>query len=211
MLVVRTRIATGVAAIAGIAWPVLSHAAALAGRSEWMPAITAGSAAIVALAMMLAAGDVRIRMLWAVALAALALVFAFAPWLLVYLPPVAINLAFGAWFASTLRPGREPCIARFARLAHGGTLPTDVASYARGLTWVWTALFFGLAVVGLVLAIFAPLVVWSTFTNLVSYALVAALFVGEHVWRRVRFAQQGHVPIGELVRIVVRDGRLPRP
>jgi uncharacterized membrane protein len=65
--------------------------------------------------------------------------------------------------------------------------------------------------VGLVLAVFAPLVVWSTFTNVASYAIVAALFVGECLWRRVRFTQDRHTPIGEMLRIVVRDGRFPRP
>jgi uncharacterized membrane protein len=189
---------------------VLSHAAALAGRTEWMPAITAGSAAVVALAMMVVARSVRIRMLWAAGVAALAASLAYAPALLVYLPPVAINLAFGVYFASTLRPGREPRIARFARLARGGPLPPDLARYTRVLTWIWTALFFGSALVGVILAVFAPLVVWSTFTNVASYAIVAALFVGEHVWRRMRFGQHRHARIGEVLRIVVRDGWFPR-
>ena len=190
---------------------MLSHAAALAGRTEWMPVITASSAAVAALAMALVARRRRTRILWLTVLVALALALAFAPALLVYLPPIAINVAFGVYFASTLGHGREPRITRFARLVRGGTLPPDLASYTRALTWIWTALFFGSALISLILAVFAPLVVWSTFTNVASYALVAALFIGEHLWSRMRFAEHGTPPIGEVLRIVVRDGRFPRP
>ena len=179
---------------------MLSHAAVLAGRPGWIPGITAGIAAIIALSMAIGVRDRRVRLAWAAVLVALAAVWAVAPALLVFLPPAAINVAFGLYFASTLRPGREPRIARFARLERGGALPPDLAVYTRRLTWIWTAVFFGSAVAGLLLAAFAPLVVWSTFANGVSY------LVGR-VWR---FRQYRHAPLPALLQIVLRDGRWPR-
>ena len=189
---------------------MLSHAAVLAGRPDWIPGITAGVAANIALAMVVGGRDRRARLGWVAALAALAAVRVVAPRLLLYLPPAAINVAFGLYFASTLRPGREPRIARFARLERGGTLPPDLAAYTRRLTWIWTALFFGSAAAGLLLAALAPLVVWSTFANGESYLVVAGLFVGEYAWRVWRFRQYRHAPLPALLRTVLRDGRWPR-
>lgn len=188
---------------------MLLHAAALAGRTDWLPGITASIGAIIALAMIVATHDWRMRLVWLAAIGALAATWAIVPAALVYLPHAALNIALGSYFASTLRPGREPRIARFARLVRGGTLPPDLAKHARRFTWIWTALFFGAAVVGLILALFASIAIWSTFTNVVSYLLVAALFVGEYLWRKSRFPHHRHAPLSKVVRIVMRDGRFP--
>ena len=80
----------------------------------------------------------------------------FAPSLLLFVPPAALNVAFGVFFAVTLAPGREPRIASFARLERG-ELPPDLARYTRRLTWLWTVFFFASAAIGLLLAAFAPL------------------------------------------------------
>jgi len=186
---------------------VLSHGAALAGRPEWMPGITGTVALIIALALLIASHEARGRIAWLVVTVAVVLGWHYAPRLLLYVPPAALNLAFGVFFAVTLAPGREPRIASFARLERGGELPSDLARYTRRLTWIWTALFFVSAAVGLLLAAFAPLDVWSTFVNVVSYMTVAALFVGEYLYRKLRFPQYRHAPLFTLVRIVVQDRR----
>ena len=131
------------------------------------------------------------------------------PSLLLYAPPAALNIAFGVFFAVTLAPAREPRIATFARLERGGELPPDLARYTRRLTWLWTLLFFGSAAVGLLLAVFASLAVWSAFVNVASYVAVAALFVGEYLYRKLRFPQYRHAPLATLLRIVVQDRRSP--
>jgi hypothetical protein len=46
------------------------------------------------------------------------------------------------------------------------------------------------------------------FTNGIDYILVGALFVGEYVFRRVRYANHEHRPFAEVVRTVVRAGKL---
>jgi uncharacterized membrane protein len=197
--------ASAVATAAGLAWPVLSHAAALGGRAEWMPGITACVAAVIAVALALGDRSARRRIAWFAALVALALAWRFAPALLLFLPPAAINVAFGVFFASTLRAGREPRIAGYARRERGGALPDDLARYTRRLTWIWTVYFFAAASAGLALAVFAPLAVWSAFANVASYVLVGLLFVGEYAYRRLRFRHYVHAPLRALVAIVVQD------
>lgn len=186
---------------------MLSHGAALAGRPDWMPGITATVALIVAIALLIATREPRLRIAWLIVAVAVALGWRYAPSLLLYLPPAALNLAFGAFFAVTLAPGREPRIARFARLERGAELPPDLARYTRRLTWLWTAFFFGSAACGLLLAAFAPLHVWSAFVNVASYAAVAALFVGEYLYRKWQYPHYRHAPLATLVRIVVEDRR----
>ena len=46
------------------------------------------------------------------------------------------------------------------------------------------------------------------FTNGIDYILVGALFVGEYVFRRVRYAHHEHRPFADVVRTVVRAGKL---
>jgi uncharacterized membrane protein len=105
--------------------------------------------------------------------------------------PVAINLALATWFASTLRRGHEPMIARFAR-AERGTLEHDLVPYARRLTWIWVGFFIAAAAVAAVLASTGHFRAWLFFTSVGNYAAAAALFVGEYWWRRRRYAHYHH-------------------
>ena len=157
--------------------------------------------------MLVASREPRLRVVWLIVALAVSLGWHYAPSLLLYLPPAALNVAFGVFFAMTLAPGREPRIASFARLERGGELPSDLARYTRRLTWLWTVLFFVSAAIGLLLAAFAPLHVWSAFVNVASYVAVAALFVGEYLYRKIRFPHYRHAPLATLVRIVVQDRR----
>jgi len=194
-----------VAAAAGFAWPVLSHAAALAGHSDWMPAITAGTAIVILGALAVGSGRGAWRMLAVGAMVAIVLAWQFAPLLLVYLPPAAINLALCIYFGSTLAGGREPRISGYARRLHGEPLSPEHQRYTRRLTWIWTLFFLASIAIEIVLAAAAPIEVWSAFSNLGSYVLVALLFVGEHVWRRLKFPNQRQVPMHALLKLIARD------
>lgn len=197
--------ATAVATIAGLAWPLLSHGAALAGRSDLMPAITAGTVIVILCAVFVGIRRTGLRALALASIAAVALCWWHAPMLLVYLPPAAINLALGIYFASTLAPGREPRISGYARRLRGEALPPELQHYTRRLTWVWTVFFFATTAIEIVLAAAAPIEVWSAFSNFGSYLAVALLFVGEHVWRRLRFPNQRQVPMRALLKMMARD------
>lgn len=121
-------------------------------------------------------------------------------WLL-YLPPVAINLALCWLFGRTLVRGREPLIARFAAMEQG-MLSAELASYTRVLTWVWTVLFALAAATSVALALWGSREAWSLFTNFINYALVAALFLGEFTYRRWRYRGYRHHSLLGLLRNV---------
>ncbi len=126
--------------------------------------------------------------------------------LLLYLPPVAVNV-FLAWlFGHSLARGSRPLIERLVLLLQppGAPPAPAVLRYAGRLTRVWTALFMALAVVNLALAALAtpggllessgfhaPVSVsretWSLFANLLNYVIVAAFFLLEYAYRRRRF------------------------
>ena len=125
-----------------------------------------------------------------------------AEWLL-YLPPILINLALAWVFGRTLLKGRVPLISRFALMEQEALSP-EVAAYTRTLTWIWTALFVVAAAISLALALSGRHDAWSLFTNLINYLLVGALFLGEFVYRRLRFRHQRHHSPLQLLRNVRR-------
>ncbi len=147
---------------------------------------------------------------WLAPPAAAATCFLVTPheWIL-YVPPVAINLALCWLFGRTLARGRTPLIARFAILEQG-TLSDELASYTRMLTWLWTLLFAGAAAASLLLALSGNRDAWSLFTNLLNYLLVAALFLGEFAWRRLRYRGYRHQSPLELLRNVRRTDLFER-
>jgi len=108
-----------------------------------------------------------------------------------YLPPVAVNLALAGLFGVTLRAGSESMISRFARLERG-TLEPDLERYCRALTWIWTLFFVVMAALSAVLAALPDSTAWQWFSALGNWLCVAALFAGEWVYRRLRFAHYRH-------------------
>lgn len=121
-------------------------------------------------------------------------------WLL-FVPPILINAMLAWLFGRTLVRGRVPLIARFAVMEQG-TLSAELAAYTRTLTWLWTLLFIAAALLSLALAMSGQRDAWSLFTNFVNYLLVAALFVGEFVYRRLRFRNYRHHSPLQLLRNV---------
>jgi uncharacterized membrane protein len=191
------------------AWPISLHGAVLLGAPHWVPRLTAGALILAAALWARAARSARAS-LCALGIALLAAWTAFAaPQMLVYAPPVLINAALAIAFAASLRAPREPVITRFARLEHP-VLPQELSLYTRRLTVVWAALFAAMAGAALALALRGSIEAWSAFTNVVSYLLVAALFAGEHAYRRRRFRQYRHAGLRELVRNVRGTGLFAR-
>jgi uncharacterized membrane protein len=172
------------------AYPLLNHAAAVYGE----PRLAALGVALVVWA--LASGWLGV----AGALLVATPVFALSLWaarsfpsLLLYAPPLVINLALCVLFASTLFPGRDPLVTGFARMERAGPLPSDLARYTRSLTGVWAGFFALMATISAILAATGPLAAWSLFTNLLNYLLVVLLFVIEYAYRRVRYRHHAHL------------------
>ena len=183
-------------------WPLSLHAAILFAPPGWPARVTAAAMALGALIWALADARLASAIPAGAAIALLAAAVLYAPEVLLFAPPVVINAALAFFFGSSLQAGREPLISLFARLEQGGELPPDLARHARIVTWLWTLLLAGMAAAALALAALAPLVTWSLFANVVIYALVAALFVGEYLYRRVRFRHYRHASLAGLLRNV---------
>jgi hypothetical protein len=85
-------------------------------------------------------------------------------------------------FAVTLRPGREPLLTFMARRIHG-TISGEVRVYTRQVTFAWCVFFAMQLTTSVALFIFAPLVVWSFFVNILDIPLVATMFIAEYIFR----------------------------
>lgn len=213
------------AAALGVAYPVLAHWAVEA-HSQ---ALTLAATAILLLIPLLPGLALGRWWAWLGAAAAAGLWFVLArraeSGLLLYLPPVAINL-FLAWlFGHTLAAGRMSLIERMVRLLHGHDEAFDprIPPYARRLTFAWTVLFLGLAAINALLALLAvpggvlmlmgitpaigvPQVWWSRFANVLNYLIVAVFFIAEYAWRRRVFPRQPYRDFGDFTRRVIAVG-----
>lgn len=101
---------------------------------------------------------------------------------LLRLVPFTINAALALVFVQSLRPGKTPLITRYSILIRGGLEPA-VVGYTRKVTVLWALFFTAMAGESLLLALFAPLEIWSLFTNLLNYAFTALVFIGEYAFR----------------------------
>jgi uncharacterized membrane protein len=184
-----------------LAYPVLAHAAIASGVTTFAWAAWLCLAGLI----LLAAPGMR-----GVAAAALvtAMLFVVDADALLRFPPILFNLALAIWFGRSLLPGEEPVIGWFARLERGAELPQDLSGYTRGLTVIWTVFFIAMALSALALALFAGPQAWSVFANGVDYLLVGVLFVGEYVYRRLRYRHHRHASLAYHIRSVFAAGRL---
>lgn len=121
--------------------------------------------------------------------------------LIVYAPPVLINLAMMLLFYRTLMPGSTPLVGRVAAMWRG-ELDAEVARYTRRVTIAWTV-FFGLtAVESIGLALFAPLEIWSLFTNCLNYVLVLLFFLVEYRLRHYCLPEHEHLSFRDFCRLL---------
>jgi uncharacterized membrane protein len=122
------------------------------------------------------------------------------------LPLVLVNLALAWRFGVTLRAGREPMIARFAR-AERGSLEPDLARYTRGLTVAWVVFFVLMALVAAVLAVVPSQAAWQWWSSVGNWLCVAAFFAGEWLYRRLRFRHYRHASLWRQLSLVTRRFR----
>lgn len=102
--------------------------------------------------------------------------------------PVITNVGLLLVFARSLRGDRVPMVERFARLREP-LLPRWGPAHCRAVTraWVW---FFAInAAISAALAVFAPLTWWTAYCGAIAYGLAGAMFAGEWLVRRRRWAR----------------------
>lgn len=117
--------------------------------------------------------------------------------------PILVYLVIAWVFGSSLLPGRMPLVERIARIVdHGDAMPAKLVTYTRVLTWTWTLIPLGMALVSGLLAEFASRTTWSLFTNVLSYVALAVLFFAEYPYRRWRYPDTPHTnPLMVAVRL----------
>ncbi|NOV22688.1 acyl carrier protein [Cupriavidus necator] len=101
-----------------------------------------------------------------------------------YLQHAGANAALGAMFALSLRRGRTPLCTQIATVIHG-TLSPAHARYTVRVTQAWTLFFAAMVGVSTLLFVLAPVAAWSSFANLATPLLIALMFAGEAVCRRI--------------------------
>lgn len=171
------------------AYPLLNHTAAVLDEPRW------AAVGVALVAWGLVSGWLRA----AAAIALAAGIFGVSLWiagrfpgLLLYLPPVVINLVLCGFFSRTLLRGREPLVTRFARIDRGGQLAPDLVRYTRNVTVTWAAFFALMAAVSTTLALTGPIAAWSIFTNILNYLLVVLFFIVEYIYRRIGYRHHPH-------------------
>ncbi|MDR0535651.1 MAG: hypothetical protein LBG65_04785 [Puniceicoccales bacterium] len=114
----------------------------------------------------------------------LAWVFHWGECLLFY--PVAANALFLGVFGLSLAKPPSFC-ERFARLVDGNDFPESAIPYARRVTQVWCALFVFNGVMALLTALSGDMKLWTLYNGAIAYVLIAALFCGERITRKIIF------------------------
>jgi len=186
-------------AIVWDSWPLMMGFIALVaagitvgGRARWVPpwALAAAALGVVAFAWLDHRAATHLAIAW----------------------PVVIYVAIAWAFGHTLRAGRMPLVERMARLVdRGDAMPPELVRYTRALTWLWTLVPLAMAIVSVLLARFASPVAWSLFTNVLGYAVLAALFFAEYPYRVRRYPQYPHTnPLAVAARLAERAPELFR-
>ena len=114
--------------------------------------------------------------------------------LLYPLPSIVVYGGLLWIFARTLAPGREALVTGLARHVHG-TLPDDITAYTRQVTWAWCVFFAAMGLISVLLFAFASLSAWSLFVNVLGLPLIGAMFVGEYIYRVLRYRNFSHAPL----------------
>lgn len=129
---------------------------------------------------------------WSVAAALLLAVVAL--WSNLLLPlklyPVLVNAVLLATFGYSLWTPRS-MVERLARLREPDFPPAAVR-YTRRVTQVWCGFFIVNGGIALATAVWASEAVWSLYTGVIAYILMALLFGGEYLVR-LRFKRLHHV------------------
>ena len=122
---------------------------------------------------------------------------------LLKLVPIVIDVALARAFLSTLAPGREPVIARFARIERGALEP-DLAAYTRRLTALWGWLFIVMGMICAALSMPSTMLAWQWWTGPGTWICVVGLFAGERWYRKRRYAHYAHASLARQLAIVAR-------
>jgi uncharacterized membrane protein len=122
----------------------------------------------------------------------------------VRLIPAFVYLSLAFLFGHTLWHPPSLC-ERLVRLQYPEFKP-GIAEYLRQVTWVWAGFFAVNTVICALLPVFADDWVWTLYTGVVVYVLMAFLAVGEYFYRLRLFPDLEIPPLMETLRVMMRQG-----
>ena len=109
----------------------------------------------------------------------------------IFIPSIAINVFLTLMVLASLRKTSVPFLERFYRLEHTADLPLEVRQQTRLMTWIWGLFFAVMASLSLLLALLAPLEIWSLFANILYFVFLIALVVTMHTYLYLRLRAGG--------------------
>jgi len=119
--------------------------------------------------------------------------------------PHAAIYCFLLWlFGHTLLHDSEPLITRVARRVHGVLTP-EIEAYTRRVTQAWCCFFAAQIIVSGLLLAFAPLEIWSLFAGVLNFPLVVLMFLGEYLYRVMRYPDHPRTSIASAVRAFTKQ------
>lgn len=110
---------------------------------------------------------------------------------MIIIPPAIMFAALFVFFASSLRAEGTPVVTRLAAVIRAEQLSPEIRSYTRKATIAWSVFFLAMLMASLMLGLWAPLEIWSWFSNFLAYVLIAVMFIVEYLVRR--HSLQDHV------------------
>jgi len=116
----------------------------------------------------------------------------------------AVYLFLFWYFGRTLVRGREPLISRFARRIHG-VLDPETSLFTRNATLAWCVFFAVQLMASALLFAFASIGAWSLFINVLNLPLVALMFVGQFVYRKVGYPGSPGASVWQAVQAFTQD------
>lgn len=120
------------------------------------------------------------------------------------IPHAAINFFLFWLFASTLRHGEEPLITRLAHRVHGALTP-EIVIYTRGVTAAWALFFIAQIFISVGLYYLTPFAIWLVFITFMTFPLLAVMFLGEYIFRRLFHPSHPKVPVKTAIAAFSQD------
>jgi uncharacterized membrane protein len=122
------------------------------------------------------------------------------------IPHSAAYIALLAIFGRSLLPGRTPIVSAISERLSGAPLAPEIARYTRRVTIAWCTFFALQLAVSWTLLAAAPIAVWSLFVNVLNLPAIVLMFLIEYGYRRVRFRNQPHRTILQVIHVLSDSG-----
>jgi uncharacterized membrane protein len=132
--------------------------------------------------------------------------------LVILLQQCGAYLTLAVIFGRSLGCGQIALCTRWAT-ALQGPLPPKAQRYTRAVTTAWTIFFFSIGALSALLYSFAPLRVWSVFSNFLILPLAALMFIGEYALRQRLLPSMRTITLADTARAYFRSpagGAAPR-